>query len=107
MRSWSLGCGYLPEPVAREHIAAGHLVVRKTARPSLVARFGYAWRNAPEAQMGLALRWWLEQLPVGAVGGFTNEDDSPQGGEQAVGVAGRHEEGSGAELVSLPYSAFK
>jgi len=57
-----LGCGYLPEPVAREHIAAGHLVVRKTARPSLVARFGYAWRSAPEAQMGLALRWWLDQL---------------------------------------------
>ena len=57
-----LGCGYLPEPVAREHILAGHLVVKRTTRHAGPARFGYAWRNAPEAQMGLGLRWWLEQL---------------------------------------------
>ena len=57
-----LGCGYLPEPIAREHIAAGHLVVKKTTRAPVAVRFGYAWRNAPEAQMGLALRWWLDQL---------------------------------------------
>jgi len=57
-----LGCGYLPEPVAREHIAAGRLVVKQTTRHSMPVRFGYAWRSAPEAQMGQALRWWLEQL---------------------------------------------
>jgi DNA-binding transcriptional LysR family regulator len=57
-----LGCGYLPEPVAREHILAGHLVVKRTTRHSSPARFGYAWRSAPEAQTGLGLRWWLDQL---------------------------------------------
>jgi DNA-binding transcriptional LysR family regulator len=57
-----LGCGYIPEPLAREHIAAGHLVVKQTTRSQVGVRFAYAWRGAPEAQMGLALRWWLEQL---------------------------------------------
>jgi DNA-binding transcriptional LysR family regulator len=62
-----LGCGFLPEPVAREHIRAGRLVVKATERGERRARMGYAWR-APEdgaphdAQQGLALRWWLEQL---------------------------------------------
>jgi DNA-binding transcriptional LysR family regulator len=65
-----LGCGYLPEPLVREHIAAGRLVVKETLRPRTRARFGYAWRtpsaSAPGAarqpQVGLALRWWLDQL---------------------------------------------
>jgi DNA-binding transcriptional LysR family regulator len=60
-----LGCGYLPEPVAREHIAAGRLVVKETQRVRLPVRLGYAWRNAGPpgvAQGGLALRWWLDQL---------------------------------------------
>jgi DNA-binding transcriptional LysR family regulator len=63
-----LGCGWLPEPLAREHIAAGRLVVKAVERPSQVSRFGYAWRVAPpmasgaKPQLGLALRWWLSQL---------------------------------------------
>lgn len=62
-----LGCGFLPEPLAREHIAAGRLVVKATERTSGPARFGYAWRYAPapggrKAEMGLALGWWLSQL---------------------------------------------
>ena len=65
-----LGCGYLPEPVAREHIAAGRLVVKATERMQSAVRLGYAWRtpsaSAPGAarkpQVGLALRWWLDQL---------------------------------------------
>ena len=65
-----LGCGYLPEPVAREHVAAGRLVVKPTQRPQPLARMGYAWR-APGAtqpgatrktEVGLALSWWLAQL---------------------------------------------
>jgi DNA-binding transcriptional LysR family regulator len=68
-----LGCGYLPEPVAREHIAAGRLVVKATERLQAVVQLGYAWRTAspreggvPTAsrhpQVGMALRWWLDQL---------------------------------------------
>ena len=60
-----LGCGYLPEPLAREHIAAGRLVVKQTHRPQHPVRFGYAWRGSDGAArkpQGMALRWWLAQL---------------------------------------------
>ena len=62
-----MGCGFVPEPMVREHIAAGHLMVKTLQRPPLNARMGYAWRTAAvggprKPQMGLALRWWLEQL---------------------------------------------
>jgi len=59
-----LGCGYLPEPLAREHIAAGRLVVKPTHREPQPARFGYAWRGVEGGGPpgGLALRWWLQQL---------------------------------------------
>jgi DNA-binding transcriptional LysR family regulator len=63
-----MGCGFVPEPMAREHIAAGHLVPKAVQRQPLNAHLGYAWRCAPatgtsrKPQLGLALRWWLEQL---------------------------------------------
>ncbi len=65
-----MGCGFVPEPLAREHIAAGRLVVKPVQRVLPAARLGYAWRTLPAAQhgaarkpaLGLALRWWLEQL---------------------------------------------
>ena len=65
-----MGCGYVPEPMAREHIAAGRLVIKDTQRVFDLPRIGYAWRTpdpgAPGAarkpQLGLALRWWLGQL---------------------------------------------
>jgi len=65
-----LGCGYVPEPLAREHVAAGRLVVKQTQRPQPRVRLGYAWRSpsenargsARQPQMGLALGWWLDQL---------------------------------------------
>ena len=65
-----LGCGFLPEPVAREHIAAGRLVVKSTQRQQPLARMGYAWRTPGtatpaakrKAEVGLALSWWLAQL---------------------------------------------
>jgi len=56
-----LGCGYLPEPLARNHIEAGRLVVKETQRRGSAARFGYAWRTG-NGPVGLALQWWLEQL---------------------------------------------
>ncbi len=65
----SIGCGFVPEPMVREHIAAGRLIVKAVQRRRLSGRVGYAWRTASgigaEARkpaLGLALRWWLEQL---------------------------------------------
>jgi DNA-binding transcriptional LysR family regulator len=65
-----MGCGFVPEPMAREHIAAGRLIVKPVQRSSSIGRLGYAWRvpdgSAPGAgrkpQLGLALKWWLAQL---------------------------------------------
>lgn len=62
-----LGCGFVAEPVAREHIRAGRLVVKHVQRERLRARLGYAWRESStpqpkKAPQGLALAWWLEQL---------------------------------------------
>jgi DNA-binding transcriptional LysR family regulator len=58
-----LGCGYLPEPLARPHLEAGHLVTRKTSTESPNAVLHYGWR-AERGPLGLgkALKWWLEQL---------------------------------------------
>jgi DNA-binding transcriptional LysR family regulator len=66
----SLGCGFVPEPMARDHIAAGRLVVKRVQRHRIEGRLGYAWRTpvaprrgtAKKPPLGLALRWWLEQL---------------------------------------------
>ncbi len=66
----SLGCGFVPEPMVRDHIAAGRLMVKRVQRDRLEGRFGYAWRTpaaprrgtAKKSPPGLALRWWLEQL---------------------------------------------
>ena len=62
-----LGCGFLAEPLAREHIRAGRLVVKTVQRKPSRARLGYAWREQAtpqpkKAPQGLALAWWLEQL---------------------------------------------
>ena len=62
-----LGCGFVPEPVAREHIRAGHLVVKAVQRPPLRAALSYAWRSPAPVKgrrqpQGLALQWWLQQL---------------------------------------------
>ena len=62
-----LGCGFVPEPMVREFIASGQLVVRTVARMRQPGRLGYAWRLSAgraggEPQPGLALRWWLDRL---------------------------------------------
>ena len=65
-----LACGFVPEPMAREHIAAGRLVVKEVQRVAQTAPLSYAWRlpggptgaTARKPSLGLALRWWLEQL---------------------------------------------
>jgi DNA-binding transcriptional LysR family regulator len=62
-----LGCGFVPEPMAREHIRAGRLVVKTVQRELPTASLIYAWRSAAVGQprrapQGLALQWWLKQL---------------------------------------------
>ena len=61
-----LGCGFVPEPMVREHLAAGRLLHKRTLRPNVVGKMGYAWRcgtgRRERASLGLALQWWLKQL---------------------------------------------
>jgi DNA-binding transcriptional LysR family regulator len=57
-----LGGGFVPECLARPHIAAGRLVVKKTERAQRVTRVNYAWRGGNERSQGRALQWWLQQL---------------------------------------------
>ena len=65
-----LACGFVPEPLAREHILAGRLVVKDVERAAQAAQLGYAWRlyggqgagGSRTAALGLGLRWWLDQL---------------------------------------------
>ncbi len=59
-----LGCGFLPEPLARPHLETGTLVSKTTARAALVGEMHYAWRADRAGPLGLgrALQWWLQQL---------------------------------------------
>ena len=69
-----LGCGFAPEPLVHDHIAAGRLVVREVRRSRQAARLGYAWRlplpsrsaGSSPPQAGLGLQWWLERLGTAA-----------------------------------------
>lgn len=62
----NLGCGYMPEPLARPHLETGRLVSRPTARGPFGARLHYAWRGERSEPgslgLGRALAWWLQQL---------------------------------------------
>ncbi len=59
-----LGSGFVPEPLARRHLEAGHLVMKQTSGPERVGRLHYAWRaeRGGAAGLGRALQWWLSQL---------------------------------------------
>jgi DNA-binding transcriptional LysR family regulator len=63
-----MGCGYIPEPMVRQHLGSGMLLQKKTLRPNAPVRMGYAWRcgsgRRERASLGLALQWWLKQLAV-------------------------------------------
>ena len=68
-----LACGFVPEPMAREHIRAGRLVVKPVERATQSVLLGYAWRattgrasGGRRAEAGQALRWWLGQLETAA-----------------------------------------
>ena len=55
-----LGCGSLPETLARRHVEAGQLVVKQVDQPRPELDLVYAWRQSP--QLGHALEWWLQHL---------------------------------------------
>ncbi|MEY4265925.1 MAG: hypothetical protein RIS90_460 [Pseudomonadota bacterium] len=57
-----LGCGFVPEGMARGDIEAGRLVVKPMARPQRVVPVHYAWRRTAKESQGRALQWWLSQL---------------------------------------------
>ena len=58
-----LGSGFVPEPLARPHLEAGHLVRRETVRQTQDNDVYYAWRaERGAAGLGKALQWWLAQL---------------------------------------------
>ena len=57
-----LGGGFLPEPMARPYIEAGHLVELATQRPQPVGQMHVAWRVRAAGRAGRALTWWLAQF---------------------------------------------
>ncbi len=58
-----IGCGNLPECLAKPFIDAGHLVVKKTTQPPSAPRVSYAWReHLASRTTHRALQWWLTQL---------------------------------------------
>lgn len=57
-----LGAGFLPEPMARPYIEAGHLVERQTERAPPIGTMHCAWRERTAGKPGRALKWWLAQF---------------------------------------------
>ena len=57
-----IGGGFLPEYLARPHIATGRLVEKQMQRPTRVIAMRYAWRCTGAQSEGRALQWWLQQL---------------------------------------------
>lgn len=57
-----LGGGFLPEYLARPHIASGRLVEKQMQRPPRIIAMRYAWRCTGAQTEGRALQWWLQQL---------------------------------------------
>ncbi len=57
-----LGGGFLPEPMARPYIEAGHLVELQTERQPPLGTMHCAWRVRSAGKPGRALEWWLAQF---------------------------------------------
>lgn len=57
-----LGGGFLPEYLARPHIATGRLVEKRVQRAERHIPVSYAWRRVTAGSEGRALQWWLKQL---------------------------------------------
>ena len=81
-----LGYGFLPEPMARPYIAAGHLVTRRVARPARNVRMYCAWNGAAQPVGGRALQWWLGQLQSPTTQAALLENHPMQAHRMAAGV---------------------
>lgn len=57
-----LGCGFLPDCMARPYLDAGLLVVKPVSRSTRQMRMRYAWAPPAGGEPGRALQWWLGQL---------------------------------------------
>ncbi|AWB33481.1 LysR family transcriptional regulator [Orrella marina] len=57
-----LGCGFLPQAMARPYLETGRLVARRVERKVHQINTSYAWRRTAPSAQGQALSWWLEQL---------------------------------------------
>ncbi|NML87042.1 LysR family transcriptional regulator [Polaromonas sp.] len=57
-----IGGGFLPEYLARPHVATGRLVEKKMQRTARLIFMSYAWRCENDNREGPALQWWLQQL---------------------------------------------
>jgi DNA-binding transcriptional LysR family regulator len=61
-----LGCGFLPEPMARPYLQTGRLIQKQVERAGRSPHLCVGWRTASGTQgaraLGLALQWWLGQL---------------------------------------------
>lgn len=57
-----MGCGFLPEGLARPYIDTGRLVAKRVERAEHQVHASYAWRKTPTASRGRALQWWLDNL---------------------------------------------
>jgi DNA-binding transcriptional LysR family regulator len=57
-----IGCGFVPEQMAKPYLESGRLVAKLTERPARKPKIHYAWRSPSRGQPGLALAWWLKAL---------------------------------------------
>ena len=54
-----IGCGFLPERLARSQVRAGRLKVLRVETPLPPGQSTLAWRAG---ENGRALKWWVDQL---------------------------------------------
>lgn len=59
---WGLGCGFIPDSIAKTYAAAGQLIIKKVERPASLFKVYYAWRHSHGNAPGNALKWWLKAL---------------------------------------------
>ncbi len=59
-----IGCGSVPECMARPYVQSGALVVKAVTRPRVGEKLAYAWRGdrLGSPATGQALEWWLKTL---------------------------------------------
>lgn len=57
----AIGCGYLPEPLARPCLEQGRLIEKSTQNGKRIVRLVCGWRTSKHPP-GHALAWWMRQL---------------------------------------------